>query len=136
MEDYLSKKTESRRNLLAEIHDGERFLRSGSKMLPLSIKNTVDHWMEPFVQRLNNLPGDKWNASLLQEVIKGILNDVEPHTKMLHSDWKPKTLDVQLFLRWALLAGWSGPSNSVAMEILGKEITLQRLVDASTIISK
>lgn len=135
-EDYLSTKAGSRRHLLAEIHDGERFLRNGGKLLPLSIKNTVDHWMEPVLQRLNNLPGDKWNASLLQEVIKGILNDVEPHTKMLYSDWQKKNLDVQLFLRWALLAGWSGPSNSVAMEILGKETTLQRLVDASTVISE
>ncbi|KAL8832440.1 MAG: hypothetical protein Q9191_000260 [Dirinaria sp. TL-2023a] len=135
-EDYLSTKAGSRRHLLAEIHNGERILRNGGKLLPLSIKNTIDHWMEPVLQRLNNLPGDKWNASLLQEVIKGILNDVEPHTKMLYSDWQKKNLDVQLFLRWALLAGWSGPSNSVAMEILGKETTLQRLVDASTVISE
>ena len=135
-QDYLSAETDPRRNLLAVLHNGEQSLRSRDKLLPLSIKDIVDHWLATFAQRLNELPGDKWIASHLQQVIDSILDDVKPHPKMLHSDWQQKGVDLQLFLRWALLAGWSGPSNSVLMEILGQEITLQRLADASTIVLK
>lgn len=37
---------------------------------------------------------------------------------------------VNLYLRWALTGGRSGPGTPVTMELLGRDVTLQRLEEA------
>ena len=132
--DYFSVTTTSRRGLLAEVRDGERILKTDGKLLPLTVKDIVNHYMGNALDRLREVAEEDWNAPQLQKVLQGVLDDTEPHAKMVDSEWRQKKLDFQLFLRWALIAGWSGPSNSVSMEILGKAISLQRLAKASTIL--
>ncbi len=88
--------------------------------------------MDITLDRLKDVSEDGWNASQLHQLMESILNDIGPHAVMVDSPIPQKHLDFYLLIRWALTAGWSGPSNVVSMEILGKAVSLQRLTDAST----
>lgn len=133
-EEYLSKSTDPRRTLFPEILDGKLTLNDEGRLLPLSMKESIDHWLAMVLRKLSEVPRDKWNAPMLQETLNTIYSDIEPHPNMLASEFRQKKLDVMLFLRWALTAGWSGPSNPVAMDILGPELTVRRLNDAAALI--
>ena len=128
----MTKSKPTGRDLLAENLDGESVLKTDKKLLPLTIKETVDRYMSTVLDRLSCVPTEDWTSAQLQEVIQTILVDITPHPKMVESAWRQKHLDLHLSLRWALAAGFSGPSNSVLMEILGKAISLQRLEHIST----
>ena len=121
---------------MVTMNDGERVLQNNGSPLPLTIKDIISHWLAPVVRRLEKVPEGKWNTSYLGGVMKSTLDETSPHPKMVESDWTTKKIDIQLFLRWALIAGWSGPSNTASMDILGREITLQRLTQASKMLSE
>jgi len=124
------------RRLLVERHNGEWTLKNNAKLLPLTINETASHYMGVTIDKLKGVSEDDWNALQLHQSMASILNDVGPHAQMVDSAIPQKHLDFHLFLRWALTAGWSGPSNVVSMEILGKAISLRRLTDASTTLLK
>lgn len=130
--DYFTDILSGRRRLLAEHHNGEWTLKNNDKLLPLTVKETASHYMGATINRLKDVSEADWNESQLRRLLESISNDVGPHTQIVNSAIPQKHLDFHLFLRWALTAGRSGPSNVVSMEILGKAISLQRLTDAST----
>ena len=130
--DYFADIVSGSRRVLAEHHNGEWILKNNAKLLPLTLKETASHYIDVTIDRLKDISEDGWHASQLHQFMESILNDVGPHTQVVDSTIAQKHLDFHLFLRWALTAGWSGPSNVVSMEILGKAISLQRLTDAST----
>lgn len=130
--DYFTDTVSGNRRLLAERHSGEWTLKNGAKLLPLTVKETASHYMDATMNRLKDVSEDGWNAAQLNQLLESILKDRGPQTKMVDSAIPQKQLDFHLFLRWAIMAGWSGPSNAVSMEILGKAISLGRLKDAST----
>lgn len=130
--DYFTNTVSGSRRLLAEHHNGEWTLKNNDKLLPLTVKETASHYMGATINRLKDVSEAGWNAPQLHQLLESISNDIGPQTQIVNSEIPQKYLDFHLFLRWALTAGWSGPSNVVSMEILGKAISLQRLTDAST----
>lgn len=131
-DDYFGETGVTSRDLIAEIDDGKWTLKVYNKPLAVTIEETANHYMATTIDQLKGIPEDEWNAPRLQKVIQSILDDIKPLSKMVDSQRQQKQLDFHLFLRWALAAGYSGPSNPVLMDILGKAISLQRLENATT----
>ena len=133
-DEYLSEPVGDEQTLHAKEHEGKLTLSERGKLLPLSLKDIIHHWLGTVDRTLREIPMDQWNISVLQQKLLDVFESTEPHPKMVQSDWRRKKIEIQLFLRWALMANRSGPSNAVAMAILGKKLTLQRLQEASKIV--
>lgn len=133
-EDYFFNGESSSGKLPVQSDDGKCRLGHKERWLPVTVEETVAHYLDDFKARLDGIPEHDWKTPKLQDTIQSTLDDIKPHDKMIESETKLKQLDFHLFLRWALMAGWSGPKNPVAMEILGKDISLQRLTIASKVV--
>ena len=96
------------------------------------------------IQGLEELPTDQWNASELNSKIGTVVERIKeqgtPQTYQCTTDQlqNPKTMIVAIMhmIRWALLASPKGPPMCNTMALLGRNVTLQRLRIAESILQQ
>ena len=96
------------------------------------------------VQGLEELSTDQWNASELKDkigtVVERIREKSTPQTYQSNTDQlqnaKTMTAAIMHAMRWALLASPRGPPMGNTMELLGRNVTLQRLRVAKSILQQ
>lgn len=86
--------------------------------------------------RISQVSVDSWTESHLRTEINEIMLDIAAH-KIDHFDQEADKLHlkrvgkgVNNYLRWAITGGLSGPGMPITMELLGRDITLERLEEA------
>ena len=96
------------------------------------------------IQGLEELSTDQWNApdlsSKIGTVVERIKEQGTPQTYQRTTDQlqNPKTViaAIMYMMRWALLASPKGPPMGNTMELLGRNVTLQRLRVAKSILQQ
>lgn len=86
--------------------------------------------------RISQVSAESWTESHLRTEINKIIWDIEAH-KIDHHDQEADNLDlkrvgkgINIYLRWAITGGLSGPGMPITMELLGRDIVLERLEEA------
>ena len=134
-EDYFSTTKSKERTTLPEKKDDQYVLRYVKRTSKSSLRELADNLPQVLIPRLADLlPGD-WNQENLGKTMEFFREDC----KSAINQGGPRLPDHPAvcihFIRWSLTAGWSGPSISHTMAILGRETTLQRLRNMPKIIS-
>lgn len=87
-------------------------------------------------ERISQVPVESWTESHLRVEINKIIIDIDAHKNDRHyqegnsSDLKRVGKGVNNYLRWAITGGLSGPGMPITMELLGRDIVLERLEEA------
>lgn len=86
--------------------------------------------------RISHVSVDSWTESRLKAEVNNIISDIAAH-KIDHPDQEADQLHLKRvrkglnnYLRWAVTGGLSGPGMPITMELLGRDITLERLKEA------
>lgn len=134
-EDYFSTTRSGARFVLPEKSDDEYVLRYGNNLSKSALKVIADCQLELLNRRLVELPPHDWNEDNLSKALAIFREESTSPASLLRPRLPDHPSVVLHFIRWSLTAGWSGPSISQTMAILGREITLQRLANIAAVIS-
>ena len=100
--------------------------------------NVISGQFDAVNDRISQVSIDSWTESHLRAEINKIISDIAVH-KIDHPDQELDQLhlkrvgkSINNYLRWALTGGLSGPGMPVTMELLGRDITLERLEEAKS----
>lgn len=92
--------------------------------------------------RIGQVSVDSWTESRLRDEVNKIISDIAAH-KIDHPDQEADQLHlkrvgkgVNKYLRWAVTGGLSGPGMPITMELLGRDVTLERLEEAKAELRK
>ena len=134
-EDYFSTTKSNERTILPEKQGDQYVLRYVKRTSKSSLKELADSLPKVLMLRLDELSPEDWNQEKLGKTMESFREDC----KSAVSQGGPRLPDHPAvcihFIRWSLTAGWSGPSISHTMAILGRETTLQRLANMPKITS-
>lgn len=134
-EDYFSTTKSNERTILPERKEDHYVLRCIKRTSKSSLRELADSLPKILIPRLAELLPEDWNQENLGKIMESFREDC----KSAVNQGGPRLPDHPAvcihFVRWSLTAGWSGPSISQTMDILGRETTLQRLANMPQIIS-
>lgn len=92
--------------------------------------------------RISQVSVDNWTESRLRAEVNEIISDIASH-KIGHPDQEADQLHlkrvrkgVNKYLRWAVTGGLSGPGMPITMELLGRDITMERLEEGKAELKK
>ncbi|KAL8735947.1 MAG: hypothetical protein Q9166_000509 [cf. Caloplaca sp. 2 TL-2023] len=95
-------------------------------------------WM--LYKLLNNVSPADWNEATLKEAISEAIDYVEKEKQSndlaIDADRKMIYRGVQLYLRWGIARGGSGPPMHTTMALLGRAVSLERLHELATLLDE
>ena len=134
-EDYFSTTRSDARFTLPEKSNDQYVLRYGKNLSKSPLKIMANCQLELLNRRLVDLPPQDWNEDNLSKALALFRADSTSPASLGGSRLPDHPSVVLHFTRWALTAGWSGPSIAQTMAILGRDVTLQRLANIPAVIS-
>lgn len=107
-----------------------------------SALSVISDQIDAVNDRISQVSVDSWTESRLRAEVNTIISDIAAH-KIDHPDQEANHLHlksvgkvVNKYLRWAITGGLSGPGMPITMELLGRDITLERLEEAKAELKK
>ena len=134
-EDYFSTTKNKERSILPEKKEDQYVLRYIKKTSKSSLRELADNILKVLIPRLAELSPEDWNRENLGKIMECFREDWKSGVNQVGPRLPDHPAVCIHFIRWSLTAGWSGPSISQTMAILGRETTLQRLANMPKIIS-
>lgn len=97
-----------------------------SKIDPLVLALICDH-LDAVNLHISQVSTERWTEQVIRDVIEKLCHDFSTSGLAGLSEARGA---VNLYLRWATIGGNPGPGIGLTMEILGREVTVQRLEEA------
>ena len=134
-EDYFSTTKNKERSILPEKKEDQYVLRYVKKTSKSSLPELASKISKVLIPRLAELSPEDWNRENLGKIMECFRADCVSGANQVEPRLRDHPAVCIHFIRWSLTAGWSGPSISQTMAILGRETTLQRLTNIPEIIA-
>lgn len=107
-----------------------------------SALSVISDQFDAINDRISQVSVNFWTESRLRAEVNEIISDIAAH-KIGHPDQKADQSHlkrvgkgINKYLRWAVTGGLSGPGMPITMELLGRDITLERLEEAKAELKK